>query len=268
MNRPVEASEVAAEVRGLPPFPQLAHKVIELMRAPEPAAREVARLLATDAALTASLLRLVNSSFFGLQRRIASVQEALQVLGMNAVQRLVLSAAVTGSYALVFSGRERARTFWRAQFRCAVTARALMRDGSAECAYVAGLLHGVGELAMMVRFGDAYATEFTRNPGAKGAARVHAERSAFGIDHAQLGGAILRRWSLPEDIVEAVRRHHDATAPSGGPLVAAVWAASEIVQAVERGAAQSETLDPLGRLGAPEFSRIERELESMEGLLA
>lgn len=267
MNAPANPLAIAAQLRALPPLPLVANKLIAKMTEAEPSAVDIARLIASDDALTARLLRLVNSPFFGLQRQIASVQEALHVVGLNAVQRLVVSAAVMQPFTAIFQNPQRAQQFWRHRLRCGLTARHLARDGAADLAFVAGLLHEIGELGMLVHFGTLYETRCFEQRQMRGAARVQAERAEFGFDHAQLGAAILSNWSLPPPVVEAVGRHHDASAPSGPPLVAAVWAASEICEALDNGAAEDEALDPLGRLGPADYARIGRELQSMEALV-
>ncbi|HEU0202451.1 MAG TPA: HDOD domain-containing protein [Burkholderiaceae bacterium] len=193
------ADAVAAQLRTLPPLPLVAKKLIAKMAEAEPSAPEIARLIASDDALTARLLRLVNSPFFGLQRQIASVPEALHVIGLNAVQRLVVSAAVMHPFAALFQDPRRAQAFWRHRLRCGLTARQILRDASAELAFVAGLLHEIGELGMLAHFGAAYASRCFEQ-SLRGAARVQAERAAFGLDHAQLGAAILSRWSLPPPV--------------------------------------------------------------------
>lgn len=259
---PKVAAEVRTIARGverLPPFPQVAHRLVEAMRDPQTDAAGLARLIELDPTLSVALLRLVNSPFFGMARRIGSLHETVLVLGLRTVQRLVLSTAVVRPYRSAGSSIE----LWREQIRCAVLARALTPDPiDADMAFTAGLLHDLGGLAIELTWPEQKGV--ADRDAESGKALVLAERDAVGFDHAEMGAALLAHWQLPDVVIDAVRRHHDASAASAGPVVHAVWLANQHQRAVFSGALPELPSLPLSPAA---IASVRREVEGLEALL-
>lgn len=188
--------------------PDVLIKLNRILDDPRCTASMLARTVATDPGLTARLLRLANSPFYGFPSRIDSIERALAVIGMNALRNLVLATSVSETF-----GRlpvDHMQDFWRHSLHCGLLSRALgercgMRDP--ESLFVAGLLHDVGQLLMFAKL-----PEMTREAHARaddcGLPVDALERSIIGIDHAEVGGELLRRWNLPQNLWEPVARHH------------------------------------------------------------
>jgi HD-like signal output (HDOD) protein len=242
MNMPSEArpahsgtvdaalADFVAATHHLPLYPAVAAQLVRSVENEDISGPELARQIAADAALATHLLRLVNSSFYGMSRRIGTVSDALSVLGFNMVRRIVTAVVMRRPMLAYLPDTAASRDFWRHQLLCAVLARHLHQhqgDDGAEVAYMAGLLHDVGRLAMFARWPRAYAATLLRPslPTAADDDLIAVERSSFGFDHAQAGGALLAHWGVPEAICEAAAGHRNALVPEA-EVPAHVWHAN------------------------------------------
>jgi HD-like signal output (HDOD) protein len=229
-------AEFVASIRHLPLYPGMAAQLVRSVEQENITGPELARQITGDAALSSHLLRLVNSSFHGLSRRIGTVADALAVLGFNMVRRIVTSMVMQRPVLAFLPETETTRAFWRHQLLCAALARFVHRrsatDGE-ELAYMAGLLHDVGRLAMLVRWPQAYGV-LLQAPTTDDAGSMAQEHQHFGFDHAVAGGALLRLWKVPEPIALAAFTHADAAAPED-PVAASVWHANRLADEVDNG---------------------------------
>ena len=249
-----------------PPFPAVAVQLIQQMQTPVVTAGDVARLIELDPSLTASLLRLVNSPFFGMRREIGNVSEAVMVMGMGAVRRMVLSLAVATPMRRSDVDAAFARDRWQHYVSCAAMARRLIDDdpAAADLAFTAGLLHDIGQVQLLQLHGAAYVELQTQAGGDPRA--LEAER--FGQAHDSLGADLLEAWGLPQAIADAARLHHAAP-----PLAAltrvqqAVCVANRLAGTPEQ-AAQALLSCP-DTLAAPKdaVAQARAEIETLSSLL-
>ena len=214
----------------LPPMPQVAQKVLQLIRNPETNASDMADAIKVDQVLTGMVLRWANSAYYGLANKVSTVQQAVVVLGMNNMQSLILSSSVAGFLSRPLPGYALERgELWRHSVGVATVARNICGTGarqSAEETYHAGLLCDIGKLAfeMVLQREGVGRLELHRG------AFVDLERSLLGVDHAALGAEMARRWSLPEIIVNTIAFHHQPSeSGSKAPTVYAVHLADAIV---------------------------------------
>jgi putative nucleotidyltransferase with HDIG domain len=203
---------VVSNVKTLPSVPALYDRLLALLRSPDCALQEVADVIGCDVGMTAKILQLVNSAFFGLQRRVASLSEAILYLGLDTVRSVVLGAGV---FAELEGAGEAAKTA-EELYPHSMTVGTLSEKITRRCnpkrertddVLTAGMLHDVGKLVMAMELPDAYA-EVRRRAQQEGIRTHEAEREVLGITHAELGAYLLALWGLPEPIVEAVAFHH------------------------------------------------------------
>ncbi len=225
---PAALEAFVSSVHHLPLFSGTAIQLIRSVGQEEITAGELSRLISTDAALSAHLLRIVNSPYYGLARRIGTVSDALTVLGFNLVRRTVTAAVLQRPLFAYLHDTEVARAFWRHELLCAALARhlALRRGFDGEFGYMAGLLHDVGRLVMLMQFPEQSDMLLKRRSDDDDAS-IHIERELFGFDHAQVGGALLELWGLPGGMVQAAHQHADETEPEDQGA-ANVWRANLI----------------------------------------
>ncbi len=199
------------ELQALPTLPAVALRVMELARVPETPIETLAQLIERDPALSAAILRVVNSAFYERPQPVSSVQRALVVLGVAEVRRICLVVAVFKAFPVRpgHAGLDR-KLFWQHSAACGVAARRLCEllqtphDGEE---FTAGLLHDVGKLILDLCFPESYreAVAITHRDGCS---MAQAERAVFDSDHAQVGAWLAERWKLPDELTAAIRWHH------------------------------------------------------------
>ncbi|MGQ9821003.1 MAG: HDOD domain-containing protein [Thermogutta sp.] len=188
--------------------PTVAWRVLNLLKDPEFDVRDVESHLEADPALTASILRLVNSAAYGLPRRISSLRQAIMLMGARSLRLAVLSFGLVdrltrGTPAQVYDD------FWRRALTTAVAAARLSREvqrSAADEAYSAGLLADLGVLALAQVDTNRYVKIYTQH--SHGTALIEAETSRYGFSHAALGGRLLSRWGIPNPLPLAAANHH------------------------------------------------------------
>jgi putative nucleotidyltransferase with HDIG domain len=200
------------EASKLPPFPKAAHKALELIRNPDSNAVELARILATDQVLAARVLRQANSAYYGMENRIATVHQAVVLLGMNIIQDLIMNSAAASYLERAIPGYDLQRgELWHHALGTAVGARLISKQqrlGIDDEAYFAGLLCDIGKLI----FGNHLQKVELEKPACECESFLDVERAYFGIDHARLGAEIARQWQLPENLVTTIAHHHEPQA--------------------------------------------------------
>jgi HD-like signal output (HDOD) protein/ActR/RegA family two-component response regulator len=246
----------AGGVMALPSCPRRYTELTELMADRDATAARAAALVERDVAMSAKVMQLVNSAFFGLGRRVARIQEAVHYLGLETLRALVLHAGAFEAFAPTrpIDGFE-ISALQRRSHLAARIARRLAPDARArDDAFTAGMLHGIGLLVLArqdpYEFGAAIA-EAQR----AGAALHEVEYAHHGSSHAELGAYVLGIWGLPEPIVDGVAHQHRIARLAGPALdtplavhVATVLAAERCPEAVATpaGALDAATLAAAG----------------------
>jgi HD-like signal output (HDOD) protein len=207
---PGEATVLArlANVRGLPALPMVVQTLSRRIGDQTVSAGEIARLLAHDQGLTARVLRLANSAFYASREPVRTPEQAVVLLGFGTVRAIILKASIFSAYDM-----ERARPFWLHALGTACAARTIARVtgfGGAEDAFVMGLLHDLGKLALDEFLPDLYRPVRAAVAREGGLIR-DAERRLLGCDHAAVGRFLCEHWSLPPVYREAIAGHHDLT---------------------------------------------------------
>lgn len=234
---PPTLADVVERIRGLPVMPAVALELLHTLtetNAESADLAELARRIAQDQAITARVLRVANSPFYGLQSRIASIHDAIVVLGFSAVRSLVLAAAVVASLPGGPCCGFNQERFWRHVLGTAAAAQALGKrlGRPSEALFIAGLLHDIGRLALVVLYPASYATALATAHEQDSELRA-VEQDMFGFDHAAVGAALARHWHFPDDIVDALAWHHEPERGKPDGLAAIVHYADALAQALD-----------------------------------
>jgi HD-like signal output (HDOD) protein len=218
--------DIVVGVAELSPLPQVAMRVLELGESDRFSAHELASVIASDQALTARILRLANSAYYGYARRIHTVRDAVVLIGFRAIRSATLASCLM--QAMGRSPNIRHEAFWQFSVATGMLAELLARTERAphDHAFTAGVMHRIGLLAL-----DQHRPDLLRRAldtaGERGIGLVEAERSALGFTHAELGAGLGRHWNLPDDLTMAIAaqdRGMDAP-PEAGSLGAIVMRA-------------------------------------------
>lgn len=252
----------------LPSQPALYTELMAAIQSPNSSSRTVGALMARDAGMTAKILQLVNSAFFGLAHRIGDAQEAVAQLGTDTIKALVLVAQVFSQFD---SKRIKALGLDMLWHHCLATSQCARVISAAENlprplqaeAFTAGILHDVGKLVLAQNFPEAYAEILQRRPiQDRTLSDLEAER--FGASHAELGAYLMGLWGLGEGIVDSIAGHHGPSSLTpAGAVTAVVYAANAIEHHFSAGSPEAfpRSVDPavLAQLNiADRFAQWER----------
>ncbi|PHV30340.1 histidine kinase [Janthinobacterium sp. BJB312] len=197
----------------LPAMPQILLKLIAHLQADDAGMPELAALIAKDAGMTSKILGVANSSAYHRQGKVVSLEQSLVSLGTDMIKTLVISESVFQTFnSFPHSGSTDLRAFWKSSLSAAVMARALakaMGYPHAEEAYLAGLLHNVGRLALLATAPKEYAFNFTARDDA---ALCAVEQRTLQITHAEAGAWLIERWHLDSFLADSVLYHHEPLA--------------------------------------------------------
>lgn len=227
--------QALSRMENVPSPPSHYQAIIAELNCPEPSLARIGDVIAQDVAMTAKILQLVNSSFFGLARRITSAREAASLLGLSTVQGMVLSAGVFSNLDQLGCGEFKVDELMDHSLAVATAAKAIAASLSKDRAliddaFVAGLLHDIGKLVLAGSFNNEYCRALSEGRLA-GLQDTTVETERFGASHADVGSYLMNLWGLPAALVEAIAFHHcpeKAMAPTFTPL-AAVHVANVLV---------------------------------------
>ncbi len=217
----IDIQDLVNENEPLASLPNTFYKLREVVADPTSDFDDIAEIISIDPSLTLRLLKIINSAFYGFHGEIDTVSHALGVVGTEQLMQLVLATTVVGQ----FKGVDMIdmEYFWKHSVACGLSARAIYQargEYDGERFFVAGLLHDIGRLVMCLRAPDQLRVvlDFAKKSGD----RWHkAEAKYFGFDHGAVGGALLRAWSLPKSLQDAVAHHHFPASAQNFPLEAA-----------------------------------------------
>jgi signal transduction histidine kinase/HD-like signal output (HDOD) protein len=197
----------------LPAMPQILIKLIEQLQAEQVGTPELAALIATDAGMTSKILSVANSSAYQRSGRKVGLEQSLATLGTDMIKTLVISESVFQTFNnFPNSGAADLRAFWKSSLTAAVLARGIARRmayAQPEEAYLAGLLHNVGRLALLAAAPKEYAFNFTARDDD---ALCAVEQRTMQITHAEAGAWLIERWQLDSFLADSVLYHHEPTA--------------------------------------------------------
>jgi putative nucleotidyltransferase with HDIG domain len=204
-------SHIMTQVKSFPGMPATAARLMPLLQNPDASASKIEDILKYDPGLTANILKLTNSAYFGLPSRVSSVRQAIMLLGWKRLLQLVMTMCMSALMKKPVPGYDLPRgELWRHSVAVSVAADLLVKSLSisdADEVFTAALLHDIGKLVL----GDYVQEDLEKIEGmvTKGISFEVAEFVVLGTNHATIGARILQNWSLPQELVNAVSWHHD-----------------------------------------------------------
>lgn len=217
MSQIAELDTVAQEAAALRPLPAAALRVLQIADGEHFSAHELTLAISADLALTARILRLANSPFFGFPRRIATVRDAIVYLGVRAVRSAAVAACVAESIPPEGDAAHPDRSgAWRFAVATGLLAEVIAKaEGHhADLAFTAGVIHDIGRMLLAERRPQAFAEAVTL-AHEQGITLPEAERQVLGFTDGELGHEVARRWNFPGELVEAVGAHEALTIVPG-----------------------------------------------------
>jgi len=211
------------EVKDLPIFPDVAVKILQLQEDNvDISFKELGSIILLDPALTAKILKVANSALYARQREVTNLQQALALLGFKMVKSLVLLVSASNIYSksrkLQFEATSATITkisismIWRHSVLTAFISKYIAirkkYDDKKEDVFVAGLLHDIGRLVMMINFQDKYEQYISYLNQMQYNDIREIEEKVFDINHQDLGKIVLEKWNFPQELIDSVAQHH------------------------------------------------------------
>lgn len=231
----------------MPAIPRVVAQIVLSLKDPAVSMHTISQALEQDPTLAARTLQLVNSPYYGGRRSFASIASAVDMLGTDALKRMVLTAGLTSAFVDVPGVN--LRQFWHHATQTAQAARLICLSGArahhADAAYLAALLHGIGHIILCQSFPVAAASFFASQPDLEGDALVAAEAAAFGLTHPEVGAAWVERLGFPVEIGLALRHYLAPWVGNAGELAWPLYLAVLIGPNLESGMSTTAALAEL-----------------------
>jgi len=221
----MEKELILETIKDLPPFPQTALKVIRAARNPDCSAQDLVNIIQYDPNLTASILKIANSAYFGLQVRVTSLRQAVAYLGDSTIINILFLGGCMNYFQGDFPGYGiNGKQLLEHSITTALMGRILGEAAGIQntsVIFTAGLLHDIGKVILSRFVKDKY-EDIMRLVTQNNYSFIRAEREILGVDHAQVGGEIVQKWNIPQEIAVPITFHHQpeaAPADSMGPYL-------------------------------------------------
>jgi putative nucleotidyltransferase with HDIG domain len=222
MNR--SPQDLVRNVKAIASLPAVFERINVVANKPNSSLGEVAAVISKDVGLTARLLKLVNSAYFGFPSKIADITQACVVAGTRNIRQLALATSVAEVFKSIPPGILNMPSFWRHSVACAMASRSIAVHAGLldpDRYFVSGMLHDVGRLAMIQSIPEEFAAILSSAHSERRLAH-HVEQETLGFSHAQVGEALLAAWGLPQALADLVAAHHRPASARSGLREAAV----------------------------------------------
>ena len=231
MSSTLTPQELVQKNINLLSLPETALRINTMVSDPNSTAADIGDIVSQDPALTARLLRVVNSSFYGFPSQVDTISMAITILGTRQLRDLVITTSVINRFRDIPANIINMENFWCHSLTSALAAKNFahhMKISNSERLFVAGLLHDIGKLVMYIALPDPsrQVVEIAAEPQVD-SSRV--EEAIFGFTHGQVGGELLRQWKLPESLIEPVAYHHEPTLAKVYPQETAIVHLADVI---------------------------------------
>ncbi len=257
--------EILALADHVPPFPKVAQQVMKMLEDENSKAGDLAKVIQYDASITANILKTCNAAYYGLSRKVTSLEDALVVLG----QEMLKDIMITSSSVKFYKGKAGEGylldegDLWKHAVAVAIMAKLLsphFEGVEKGAAFTAGLLHDIGKRFLSSFVGNEFKKIMDEAHG-ESTSFFEAEQKVLGISHAELGGLILEKWEFDPEMVAAVKKHHEHFALREGGLVALVALSNTLVISMGIGVGADGLASPMEGDALQRFGITNAELE-------
>jgi len=208
----MDIEKIISDVETLKPVSHIGQKAMELISNPEASLDDIVTVIQYDQGMTANLLKTCNSTYFGLQKEITSIKQAVAFLGIEKVTCLVMMGNYSGNFKENHKGYGLGEgELWRYSVASALIAQSLAEKkniANISGLFTSALLKDIGKVVLNAYMEDAY-EEIKARVVNDGYTFIEAEKEIFGIDHAELGANVAEKWKFSTDMVDIIRNHHN-----------------------------------------------------------
>ena len=203
-------NKISRSLNRLPAFPATVHKVTSLINNPDSSLSELVEVIRLDQAITANILRMSNSAYFGLRHKVDNVHDAIMYLGKQNVVRAVMAAGISRFFKDTPGYEAEAKELWEHAVGTAlmsqILAKKILKHEDSQL-FTAALLHDIGKVILGEFVGESY-HEIKSIMSMRSCSFLEAEEEVLGVNHAGIGQVITAAWNFPQDIQQAIAYHH------------------------------------------------------------
>jgi len=242
--------KVKASIEKMPPLSPVIHKIVKIANDVTASAQDLTDIIQMDPVLTAKVIKMVNSSYFGFTREIKSLKQAVVILGINTIKNVALSSVVVGNLNVkddsVLNGEE----FWKHSFAVAVASKTIagmigIDPKLVEEYFVAGLIHDIGKILVNNFFHDEM-VQIDKIASEKKYPITLIEKKILGLNHEEIGIAIGKKWKFENNYLFAVGKHHNPVTSGKSAIFSMVVAiANYCVRILDIDGTVSSLIDPV-----------------------
>jgi len=241
-------NELIVFVEKMPAFPKSVHRILQLTSAVDTSAKEIVKIIESDPIMTIKILKVINSSFYGMPKKVTSTQRAVVHLGLNTIKNLALSVAAMGTLNPKNKADFNIDDFLLPSLTTASICRMLAEKLEIPHIersdfFVAGLLHDFGKIVFAEFYPENFKLALEKSKQ-QNIALNKTELEFIGISHAQAGKLLATKWGLADTLINAIEHHHDRNS-SNNILKDCVYTANQISKKMQFGFAGDPTIDEL-----------------------
>lgn len=228
----IDIDAIVKSIKKLPPFPNVATRALDILDDPDTSVDRLISIIQYDQAITANVLKLCNSAYYSLSRKVHSLREGLVLLGNAELKNIILASTVVKFFHKENRGYDLAkRELWKHAVATGIISRIVsnrVTESEPPSLFTAALLHDIGKVVLS-RFVDRYFEQIIALVNKGEHSFLEGESEMLGIDHVEVGAKIAESWNFPEDIVQAIRLHHrPEEASDDDPLTPIIYLANII----------------------------------------
>jgi len=240
-----KVEKILSRLKDIPTLPTVVQKIIEIVDSPTTSASDLNKAISMDQSLSAKVLKLVNSAFYGFPKKIETLTQAIVILGFNTVRSLALSISMVDFFTEKKGHRLNYGEFWKHSIATSILARSIAKKAFpsiAEEAFVSGLLHDIGILILDQFVPNDYINAY-KVMREENLQLYQAEKKVMGITHPEVGRMLAEKWNLPDPLLYSISYHHSPSpALDYFPIVSTVHAANIGVKILNIGGVGDEHL--------------------------
>lgn len=229
------ARDLARLIEDLPPMPHIAARVLEILSDPDSALSDVTELLSQDQSLMALIIKVSNSVLYRTDHFVSTLHDAVNRLGTKAVRSLVLTASTRSLFPKNNKQLEIvSHSLWQHSKECGLISRRVAEEAGysdPEEAFIGGVLHDIGKLAMMQKFPQEYMM-IKKMQAAENTSSIEAEKQILGFCHDELGALLMKKWNMPQELQACVRGHHAPGRAGEMELIVSITAVADYLSHV------------------------------------
>lgn len=244
----VQLDDVIKQIKDLPTLPTVAQEMLSNLDEDDTSLDVICEKVALDQSLTAKMLRLANSSYYGANSKVITLQQAVALLGIKNVKELILMASIESSFPAAKCFNFDTKAFWRHSIATAISAELISRTLKMkhDFAFTAGLLHDIGRMVLVTRFPNDYQQVITYREQ-EDCSLLEAEQAVMGIDHVVVGWLLAKEWEFSDAIQDAIRGHHHPDDKNLNSIASVIHVANSIVHALDLSKTEDDLVPPISQ---------------------